>query len=261
MPKLIASVVGKLILSLVAVYAFILIGSSLPFFHSTPTGYEITTPSSTLASPTNLGMVPQSTLSIAGLDNRLVGQILSPDGGSGFSMEEVDIDGPCKNAGERHLELTCHACTVTEGVPGDDGSKNLLWMRENGEVGMIYRDCTETLANGQVRIPTVIMSSDSLNMAQAQELDTAKAIPALPGSSRDSAMTMGMWVIAIDSLRTNKNALHDMGMLLAIDGWELVPQEKQSNQRVYSRNPDLLCVVTLNQTDHGHQLVTMMTIL
>lgn len=269
MPKLVASflasVLGKLLLSLIAVYLFILIGSSLPFFHSSPTGYEITKASSTLASSSVLGMAPKSTLSIAGLDNRLIGQILSPDGSSGFSMEEVDTAGPCENAGERYLEKTCVGCTVSEGVAGEDGSKNLLWIRENGEVGMIYRDCTESLSNGQVRIPTVIMSSDSLSLsqdqAQAREQDPTRAIPSLPGSTRDSAMTMGMWAIAIDSLRTKKNALDDMGNLLEIEGWEAVPKEGQPNQRVFTRDSDFLCVVTLNETDQGNQLVTMMTIM
>lgn len=270
MPKLIASflasVVGKLLLSLIAVYLFILIGSSLPFFHSSPSGYEITTASSTLASSSILGgIAPTSTLSIAGLDNRLVGQILSPDGSSGFSMEEVDTTGPCKNAGERYLETACPGCTVSDGVVGEDGSKNLLWIRENGEVGMIYRDCTQTLPNGQVRIPTVIMSGDSLSLSQdqtqARAPDPTAAIPALPGSTRESAMTMGMWAIAIDSLRTKKNALNEMGNLLKIQGWEVVPKEEQANQRVYTRDADLLCVVTLNETDQGNQLVTMMTIL
>jgi hypothetical protein len=257
------NVIYKLAASLVAIAAFFFISAQLPYFQSDqPISLAGFTPMSGNNTAANL----PATLSITDGDARFSGDFFDAGSNTGFAMEEVDVAGPCTEAGERYLAHSCPQCSVTPAISDAGDPPTLFWMdptAEQSTVGTIFRDCAAELPNGQVRVPVLSFSDNNIDLTRSGDDSTTAPIPALANSTRESHMTLGNWAITVDSVDAGVQALDQMGLLLGDAGWQEVSQGKdkpRSSQRVYARGEAHLCVVTLNQIDGAFQLVTMMNI-
>ena len=263
------SVVAKLALSAVAIVAFLMITARVPFFNtSEPLSMASMQPM------TGAGILAAhnaaARITFASDDDRFNGSFYALGEDSGFQLEELDIPGPCENAGRRYLAQQCPDCVVTEAVAEPGQPSTLFWSdaRANGSMGTIFLDCTRELGDSLVRVPRLSFTDQTINLDAGSAIDAETApIPRLARSERVSSMTLGNWAIAVDAVDQGDAAMASMGGLLNDAGWtELDQGEQQDNavqQRVYARKlneSSALCVLTLNKSDEGYQLVTMMNI-
>lgn len=266
MLKRLGGVAVKLALSALVIVAFIVLSAQAPFFRDDTPTLITTVPPLSGAGMAGLGS-GAAQLSFAAADARFAGSFYALGQDSGFDLAELDIAGPCADAGRRHLEATCPDCLVTDAPLAPGQAATLFWSQAvpDGSMGTIFVDCSAELAGGMVRVPQLSFNKQTLSLAAATT-DPASSlpIPMLAHSERTSSMTLGTWAIAVDAVRDENTALDSMGRILRDAGWRELAQAGQSgpvqNQRVYARDNSALCVVTLNEADEGYQLVTMMSI-
>ena len=188
--------------------------------------------------------------------------LFAPGEGAGFGISELVTAAPCEQAGRRLLQETCPDCQLVDAVDDDTGISTITWIAPKGETGVTFADCSETRADGTVLVPQLTLSSDRLSLDNSAVGTVASLIPAPKGSERASSITLGPWAVAVDSIKTPR-AIEDMEQRLLQKGWTKVdPPDNPdgTDQRMFSNGPDRLCIVTLDETGDGYQLVTMMTI-
>jgi hypothetical protein len=258
-----AGVLGKLLMSLAVVTLFFFISARMPFFNTnTPLQLQVLTPQSGTSDVTTTA---PAMLTLESGEARFSGDFFSGEGQGGFTMQEIDVTGPCGNAGKRYLAASCSDCTSVPAVSGSDEPATLLWTRtgDNAAMGTIFRDCTAILESGQVRVALLSFQQDRVYLAAKANNRSKAEIPILGDSERVSNMNLGNWSITVDAVSGGQSALQRMQALLADSGWREAPQGQQQlakMQRVLTRGDSRLCVITLNESDGEYQLVTMMNI-
>jgi len=263
--KKLTAVLLKIALSLAAVFAFITLSINMPFFSEDQESGAIGLSSLTDAGNQAAGLALPH-IGFADGSDRFDGNFFASGENSGFTLTDIDMQGPCENAGRRHLEQSCTQCVVMDGVSEPGQPATLFWSDPNGsgEMGTIFRDCTMNVDDTLVRVPKLAFTAEIQNLDLRERPAGSAPIPKLARSERTSNMTLGEWTITVDTVHDNHSALDSMGRLLQDAGWQEAAQGSQTpaaeNQKVYVRDESALCVVTLNKANAGFQLVTMMNL-
>lgn len=267
------SFIVKLFLSLLAVMAFVYFGLKVPAFHRSPepiawdavAGKDLS--AGTVIDP--LHSTALGDIQFATDDDLFSGSFFLADQDMGFDTRELKTAGPCNGAGLRYIKTDCPDCVIAEIESQDGEAPTVYWMKQaTGEAdvsGTIYRDCVASNADGSVTVPMLSFSSDTLALTNTTASTTSSApspIPLIDGQKRISAMSLGDWSIAVDSVENSNNALLAMEAKLLVKGWVRTakgeaPPIEYVDQRVYKRSPTELCVVSLTQEEDEFQLVTM----
>lgn len=262
-----AGVFAKLALSVMVIIAFLAITARVPFFN-TNEPLSVASFRPVTGAGVTAGSSMDSRITFAGADDSFSGSFYALGEDSGFELEELEVTGPCENAGRRYLAENCPDCVVTDALTEPGQPKTLFWSdaRNNGDMGTIFLDCVRELGNSLVSVPKLSFNEQIIRL-DGTNGDTAEtaAIPRIARSERVSHMTLGNWNIVVDSVEHGRDAVSSMGSLLVDSGWQRMSEGERDNraieQRVYARNADegsTLCVLTLHRSDEGYQLVTMM---
>lgn len=196
------------------------------------------------------------------------GSFSDPSAGTGFSMEEHRVAGACAEAGRRYLERSCPSCQVLPGAPGSSGPPMLTWVDDRGEEPMmraVSRDCISMAADGVPVVATLRIGNDLADLTQAKPDPKVRLVPLLPGATRIAALELGSWLAIFDQVGRPSTALADMAAALTGRGWrETSGAEAQSlpafeGERVFTRNDDTFCVISLRKQGDTYQLLTVVS--
>ncbi|MFT4520726.1 MAG: hypothetical protein ACI9JM_003131 [Halioglobus sp.] len=270
------SFILKLFLSLLAVFVFVYFGLKVPEFQRSaePIAWDAVAgknlSAGTVIDPLNSTAL--GNIEFASADDLFSGSFFVADQDMGFDTREVNTAGPCDGAGLRYIKTDCPNCVIAEIESQDGEAPTVYWMKQaigEAEVsGTIYRDCVANNDDGTVTVPMLSFSSDTLALANTAPgtpgtpASVPSPIPLVDGHKRISAMSLGDWSIAVDSVEDSNKALLAMEAKLLVEGWVRTatgeaPPLEYVEQRVYKRSPTELCVVSLTQEEDEFQLVTM----
>lgn len=265
---------GKLLLSVLAVFAFIYFGLKVPAFQRSaePIGWDAVA-GKNLSAGTVIDPLHSTALGdiqFASDDDLFSGSFFLADQNMGFATREVITQGPCDGAGLRYIRSDCPNCMIAELDAQEGQPPTVYWMQETlgspEASGTIYRNCVASNDDGTVTVPMLSFRSDTLALAGSAQQNSAAAapspIPLLEGHVRISAMSLGDWFIAVDSVKISAGALAAKEAQLLQDGWVRTatgdaPPLEYVEQRVYKRSPTELSVVSLALDENEFQLITM----
>lgn len=262
----------KLALSLAAVAAFLVLSAKVPYLSkkSEPVSWESLSGVEGMTGKASSAALQDSAPALIAFpdENALFNGHFQLEGdGQGFATREVEVDGPCIGAGTRYLQQTCPDCGFVDSPAQPGQPATILWMSTGAgqdASGSIFRDCTQDLHNGSVRVVMLEFQADAIDLqgSPSGHVDMYSAmVPTLPGSERVSVMTLGEWSIVVDE-SDSPSALLMMESKLLAEGWqrvegEVAPASPAANQRTYKRGKLGLCVVTETVEGDQRQLVTM----
>lgn len=269
----VSSAFGKVFLSALAVFAFLYFGLKMPALNrSTQAISWDAVAGNNLSAGTVIDTLHSTALGeieFASDDDLFSGSFYLAEQDMGFETREVNTAEPCEGAGLRYIKKDCPGCMIAEMEAENGQPPTVYWMKQSlGQAdvsGTIYRNCSASNDNGTVTVPMLSFNSDSLALANTAPRSAANApspVPLIDGHVRVSAMTLGDWSIAVDSVKNSTGALAAMESKLFLDGWERTatgeaPVVQYIDQRVYKRSPIELCVVSLTQDEGEYQLITM----
>ena len=259
----------KVFLSAFVVVLFLVISARLPYLEpgGSADSWDTVSGVRSLFTPDTFRGASPAEISFADANALFSGQFYLADEGIGFETREIDVQGPCEDAGLRYLEQYCDDCNFTE-TPEQPGlPPTLFWMGKDkaaGESGNVLRDCVAELPEGKVRVALISYDSDQLTLADdiaAGSGMPTSALPEVPGATRVSVMSLGEWSIVVDEIE-NHLAFDHMEQRLLIADWEKIPDSvvrspDGSEQRIYQRGASELCVVTQAVDGESLQLITM----
>ena len=259
----------KLIASGLLVAVFLVMTARLPYLEqgSRPVSWDSLSGTRTYFTPVTFTGEDHAEITFADANALFSGQFYLAEEGVGFETREIDVDGPCENAGRRYLEQHCAGCDFSESPPQPGLPPTLFWFdvdQSVGESGNILRDCVAEVPGGKVRLAMITYQSDQLQLtgpAGDGSRVPSSALPEVPGATRVSVMSLGEWSVIVDEI-PGTGAMAEMERRLLGGGWEIVPASTLRSpdggeQRTFKRSATELCVVTQALEGDTLQLITM----